>query len=233
MSRRRGGGLRPDPSQRADRLGALGRRVVRCARCSRLVAYLETLREAHPGYWNRPVPGFGDPSPKVVIVGLAPGRHGANRSGRPFWMDASGEWLYGELERMGLWNDERLHGVRILNAVRCVPPGNRPLTAEVDRCSEWLRLELEALPRVRVVLALGGIAHRSVLRIFEMSPLSRFPFRHGARFPLPGGTILLSSYHPSRQNTQTGRLSRRMWSTVLRRAARLAETDPIPRVGAG
>src|SRR5512139_1700395 len=126
-----------------------------CARCPRLVEFLGGLRARHPDYWNRPVPGFGDRGAWLAIVGLAPGMHGANRSGRPFYMDASGEWLYGELERRGHWDGERLSGAYILNAVKCVPPGNRPSTEEQTRCRPWLEQELAALARVRVVLALG------------------------------------------------------------------------------
>jgi uracil-DNA glycosylase family 4 len=205
--------------------GSIDEQVVGCTRCPRLAAHLESLRDRFPDYWNRPVPSFGDPRARLAILGLAPGLHGANRSGRPFYMDASGEWLYAGLERLGLWNGERLTGAVILNAVKCVPPQNRPRTDEVDRCRSWLEPELEALPQVRVVLALGAIAHRSLLRLWQGRPLSRFPFRHGVLYRLPGRPVLLSSYHPSRQNTQTGVLTRRMWSAILRRAARLA-ADP-------
>src|SRR5262245_9725138 len=115
-------------------LHRIEREVPACTRCPRLTGFLEELRVAHPGYWNKPVPGFGDPNPWLVIVGLAPGKHGANRSGRPFFMDASGEWLYGELGRRGLWDGERLRGAYILNAVKCVPPGNQPTPAEQKTC---------------------------------------------------------------------------------------------------
>jgi uracil-DNA glycosylase family 4 len=137
-------------------------------------------------------------------------------------MDKSGEWLYGGLERLGLWDGTRLERVHILNAVKCVPPGNRPSTEEVDRCRDWLCQEMEALGGVRLVLALGSIAHRTILRLWDETPLSRSPFRHGVVYRFPERPILLSSYHPSRQNTQTGLLTRRMWSSVLRRAVRLA-----------
>jgi uracil-DNA glycosylase family 4 len=209
---------RPRPAD----LDTIGRRVEACIRCTRLVGYLGDSRKRYPDYWNRPVPGFGDPDATIAILGLAPGMHGANRSGRPFYMDASGEWLYGGLERLGLWDGARLERVHILNAVKCVPPGNRPLTEEVDRCRDWLRQEMAALEGVRVVLALGAIAHRTILRLWDATPLSRSPFRHGAVYRFADRPILLSSYHPSRQNTQTGVLTRRMWSSVLRRAVRLA-----------
>jgi uracil-DNA glycosylase family 4 len=193
-----------------------------CARCPRLVGFLGELRARHPDYWNRPVPGFGDRGAWLAIVGLAPGMHGANRSGRPFYMDASGEWLYGELERRGLWDCERLSGVYILNAVKCVPPGNRPTSDEQVRCRPWLEQELAALPRARVVLALGQIAHAAVLRSWAALPLARHPFRHAGLARIAGRPPLLASYHPSRQNTNTGVLTRAMWRTIFERAARLA-----------
>ena len=193
-----------------------------CARCPRLVGFLGDLRAKHPDYWNRPVPGFGDRAAWLAIVGLAPGMHGANRSGRPFYMDASGEWLYGELERRGLWDGARLRGVYILNAVKCVPPGNRPTTDEQTRCRPWLEQELAALAQVRVVLALGQIAHAAVLRSWAALPLARHPFRHASLARIDGRPPLLASYHPSRQNTNTGVLTRTMWRSIFSRAARLA-----------
>ena len=196
--------------------------VLNCTKCPRLVGYLEQHRDRHPDYWNRPVPGFGDPEAWLVIVGLAPGLHGANRSGRPFWMDASGEWLYGELEARGLWDGERLSGVHIANAAKCVPPGNRPVASELDACRPWLVRELRALGRARVVLSLGAIAHVQVLKAWDVRPLSRAPFRHGSVYKLPERPALLASYHPSRQNTNTGVLTRSMWRAVFRRAERLA-----------
>lgn len=217
------------PTGEAHALRALERRVPDCARCPRLGRYLRELREAHPDYWNRPVPGFGDPRAWLVIVGLAPGRHGANRSGRPFWLDASGEWLYGALQRRGAWDGRRLHGVYIVNAVKCVPPANRPTTAELDRCRDWLASELASLSRARVVLTLGALAHRSLLRTWGVSPLSSAPFRHGSVYRLPGRPVLLASYHPSRQNTNTGVLTRAMWTAIFRRAARLAEPQSPSR----
>ena len=193
-----------------------------CARCPRLAAFLDGLRARHPDYWNRPVPGFGDRRAWLAIVGLAPGMHGANRSGRPFYMDASGEWLYGELERRGLWDGSALSGVYILNAVKCVPPGNRPTTEEQVECRPWLERELAALSSARVVLALGQIAHAAVLRSWKALPLSRHPFRHASLARLEGRPPLLASYHPSRQNTNTGVLTRPMWRTIFDRATRLA-----------
>jgi uracil-DNA glycosylase family 4 len=204
------------------KLRGLEGEIPSCARCPRLVGFLAGLRDEHPDYWNRPVPGFGDRGAWLAIVGLAPGMHGANRSGRPFYMDSSGEWLYGELERRGLWDGERLSGVYILNAVKCVPPGNRPTTDEQTQCRPWLERELAVLPSARVVLALGSIAHAAVLRSWAVRPLARHPFRHGAVTRLPDRPPLLASYHPSRQNTNTGVLTRPMWRATFDRATRLA-----------
>jgi uracil-DNA glycosylase family 4 len=211
------------------KLGDLGRRVPDCARCPRLVAYRAQNRARFPGYWNRPVPAFGDPRAPLVILGLAPGLHGANRSGRPFWLDASGEWLYGELERRRLWNGKRLRGALILNAVKCAPPQNRPTARELATCREWLVQELEALAAARVIVTLGALAHGSLLRVWGVRPLSAAPFRHGALYRLPGRPVLLASYHPSRQNTNTGVLTRRMWSRIFGRALRLAEAGQQAR----
>jgi uracil-DNA glycosylase family 4 len=209
----------------AHRLRELERQVPDCRRCPRLARHLAELRQAHPDYWNRPVPGFGDPRAWLVIVGLAPGLHGANRSGRPFWLDASGEWLYGILEKRGAWDGEQLRGVHITNAVKCVPPANRPTTAELDRCRYWLARELEALSSARVVLTLGALAHRSLLGAWGVRPLSSAPFRHGSVYELPDRPVLLASYHPSRQNTNTGVLTRAMWTAIFRRAERLAREE--------
>ncbi len=203
-------------------LASLARAVEACERCPRLVAYRDGNRERFPDYWNRPVPAFGDPRAPLVIVGLAPGLHGANRSGRPFWLDASGEWLYGELERRGLWDGQHLRGALILNAAKCAPPQNRPTAQELARCRDWLLQELSQLEGARVLLALGGLAHGSLLRAWGVRPLARAPFRHGALYRFAGRPALLASYHPSRQNTNTGVLTRRMWSRIFARALHLA-----------
>lgn len=207
-------------------LPSIARAVVRCARCPRLVAYRKRNRARFPDYWNRPVPSFGDPAAPLAILGLAPGLHGANRSGRPFWLDASGEWLYGELERRGLWDGSRLRGALILNAAKCAPPQNRPTPDELERCRDWLVRELAELRRARVVLALGALAHGTLLRAWGVRPLASAPFRHGAVYRLRGRPVLLASYHPSRQNTNTGVLTRRMWSRIFERAVRLAGLEP-------
>jgi len=203
-------------------LRRIEKEVLGCARCPRLADHLAACRAEHPDYWARPVPGFGDPAAELVISGLAPGYHGANRSGRPFWLDASGIWLYGELERRGRWDGERLRGVYIVNAVKCVPPGNRPTGAEQSSCRAFLARELAALRRARLVLALGAIAQRAVLQSWAVRPLSSHPFAHGALQRLPGRPPLLCSYHPSRQNTNTGVLTRAMWRAIFTRAEKLA-----------
>ena len=205
-------------------LRELERKILRCRRCPRLTAFLAESRGRNPDYWNRPVPGFGDPRAWLLIVGLAPGMHGANRTGRPFQGDASGEWLYASLGRMGLWDGERLRGAYIVNAVKCVPPGNKPVASELERCRPWLGDELAGLATARIVVALGQIAHRAVLRSWGISPLSRFPFGHGALHRIPGRRPLLASYHPSRQNTNTGTLTRPMWNGIWRRARRFEAT---------
>jgi len=199
------------------------REVPACTRCPRLVAYLEQIRKVYPDYWCRPVPGFGDPRAWLVIVGLAPGLHGANRSGRPFYMDASGEWLYSALKALELWDGHKLRGAYILNAVKCVPPGNRPNAAELDACRPWLAQELALLSHARVVLSLGSIAHQSVLKTWGARPLSHYPFAHGALYQIESRPPLLVSYHPSRQNTNTGVLRRAMWRAIFQRARRLAK----------
>ncbi len=207
----------------AGALRSIEREVPRCSRCPRLSDYLVELRGRHPEYWCKPVPSFGDRRAWLAIVGLAPGLHGANRSGRPFYMDASGEWPYGELERRGLWDGKKLDGVYILNAVKCVPPQNRPSTDEQERCRPWLAAELDALVSARVVLALGAIAQRAVLRCWDALPLSAHPFAHAALHRIDGRPPLLSSYHPSRQNTHTGVLTPPMWRGIFTRAMRLRE----------
>jgi len=207
-------------------LRELERTIPRCRRCPRLLDGLAESRRRNPGYWNRPVPGFGDPRAWIVVVGLAPGMHGANRTGRPFQGDASGEWLYGSLERLGLWNGECLRGAYIVNAVKCVPPANRPVAAEIAACRPWLEAELAGLARARLVVALGQIAQRAVLRSWGVAPLSRFPFAHAALHRLPGRPPLLASYHPSRQNTNTRRLTPARWNGIWQRARRFAPAGP-------
>ena len=218
---------RPDHDVPSDpALRRLARRITACRRCPRLVRYLADARRKWPDHRCHPVPGWGDERARLIIVGLAPGMHGANRTGRMFSFDSSGRWLYGELHRQGLSSRPvsdlpgdglRLKRVWITGAARCAPPGNRPLPRELESCRPFLAEELQRLESVRVILALGRIAHEAVLRILALRPCD-FPFGHHAEHPLPDGRILLDSYHPSRQNTQTARLTRGMWSRVFRKA---------------
>lgn len=186
-------------------------------------------------YWGRPVPGWGDPRARLLVVGLAPAAHGANRTGRMFTGDSSGDWLYAALYRYGFASGSRATGRAdgltltdcwITAAARCAPPGNRPASTELARCRPYLEAELRLLNRVRVVVALGRIAHDTVLKAtgWRRLPSARRPrFAHGAVARLPDGTILISSYHPSRQNTNTGKLTRTMWHAVFRRARQLLQ----------
>ncbi len=191
------------------------------------------MRARYPAYHNAPVAPFGDPDARLLIVGLAPGAHGANRTGRPFTGDAAGELLYRALHAAGLATrpvstsvDDGLGllGCRISNAVKCLPPANKPTTREVDRCNGLLALELGELGPGAVVLALGGIAHRAVLVAFGLR-LSAHRFGHDELHALPNGRILLDSYHCSRYNTQTGRLTEEMFIAVIARAKALACGD--------
>jgi len=182
-------------------------------------------------YWGKPVPGFGDPEARLVVVGLAPAAHGANRTGRMFTGDSSGNWLYEALYRHGFASqpqstsrddDLTLHDCYITAAARCAPPGNKPSRVELDRCRPFLAAELRLLPRVRVVVTLGRIAHDAFLKAAEwwqrLPPRARPPFAHGAATTLPDGVVVIASYHPSRQNTNTGKLTRAMWHAVFERA---------------
>jgi uracil-DNA glycosylase family 4 len=200
-----------------------------CSLCPRLVAYRTELRRAEPEWWNAPVPAWGDPQAWLAIVGLAPGRRGANRTGRPFTGDDAGDFLFAALAEAGLTRgtfDRRaddgfeLRGAMILNAVKCLPPHNKPLPQEIATCGRFLSAQLAALPTVRVLLALGRIAHDAVLRDYRLTP-SRYRFAHGAEHALPDDRVLLDSYHCSRQNTRTGRLTLAMFAAVIERARRL------------
>lgn len=207
-------------------LARIARDVVACRRCPRLVRYLDDCRARWPDHRCRPVPGFGDSRPRLIVVGLAPGIHGAGRTGRMFTFDSSGAWLYGMLHEVGLASrpvSERpgdgleLPGVYLTAAARCAPPGNRPLPAELAACRPYLEAELARLTGARLLLALGRIAHESILKVYGLRP-ARVPFAHGAEHALPDGRKLLDSYHPSRQNTNTGLLTRAMWRAIFRRA---------------
>lgn len=202
-----------------------------CHACSRLADYLASIRTAHPDYHAAPVAAFGDAQPWLLIVGLAPGLHGANRTGRPFTGDHAGILLYQTLYDFGFASapvsvaaDDglALRGCRITNAVKCVPPANKPERTEIRQCNAYLTHELSALPQNSSVLALGKIAHDAVLMALQLSlqlplPLSTYRFAHAARHALPTGQILYDSYHCSRYNTQTGRLTAEMFAAVFAR----------------
>ncbi|MFN3075278.1 MAG: uracil-DNA glycosylase [Alphaproteobacteria bacterium] len=194
-----------------------------CSRCPRLVRYRNDNRAAFPDWHNAPVPSFADSEAWLLVVGLAPGLKGANRTGRPFTGDFAGELLYSTLVRFGLAHGHyqaraddglRLTGCRITNAVRCVPPENRPNPTEVAQCRPFLTAEISALPHLRVIVALGAISHQAVLAAVGARK-STAPFRHGARYTLPGDIQLLDSYHCSRLNTNTGRLTESMFHEVF------------------
>ena len=224
-------------------LAAIARAVVACERCPRLREHCERVarekRRAYRDerYWGRPVPGFGDARARLVIVGLAPGAHGSNRTGRMFTGDASGDWLYEALHRTGFASQphsvSRDDGLALTDcfitaAGRCAPPGNRPTPGELARCRPYLAAELGLLTRARVILALGRIGHEAWLRASgwweRLSARERPRFAHAAEHRFPDGTVLLASFHPSRQNTQTGRLTRAMWHAMFERAGQLLET---------
>lgn len=194
-----------------------------CPLCPRLAAFRARNRGVFPDYFNAPVPSFGDPSARLLVVGLAPGLHGANRTGRPFTGDYAGDLLYATLLRFGFAEgdyDRRaedgltLRDCRITNAARCVPPENKPTPAEVNTCRAFLTRELASMPRLKAVVALGSIAHASVVASFGGRP-SRMPFAHGARHEPAPGIALFDSYHCSRYNTNTGRLTPAMFEAVF------------------
>ena len=211
----------------------LAERIVGCRACPRLVAWRELVaRErraayASETYWGRPVPGFGDRLAGIAVVGLAPAAHGANRTGRMFTGDRSGEFLYAALWRAGLANRPasvsredglELHGCYVTAAVRCAPPQNRPTPDERERCLPYLRRELELLGQLRVIVCLGALAWEAALALLEPRPRPRPRFAHAAEFKREGQPVLLASYHPSQQNTFTGRLTAPMLDGVLERA---------------
>lgn len=200
-----------------------------CPLCPRLVAYREELRREHPDWWNAPVPAFGDPQAWLAIIGLAPGKHGANRTGRPFTGDHAGWLLYDTLVKFGLAEgvyqervDDglRLNGVAIINSVKCLPPQNKPLTSEVAHCRAFLSGSLSALPTARVLVALGQIAHGSAVKALGGRQADH-RFGHLAEHRLPDGRILIDSYHCSRYNQNTGRLTAAMFEAVFARALEL------------
>jgi len=222
--------------------------VIACTRCPRLVEYRQRIarekRRAYRDceYWGKPVPGFGDPNARVLVLGLAPGAHGSNRTGRPFTGDASGKFMYPILYETGFSNQPKadarddgleLRDLYITAAVRCAPPDNKPLPEELANCAPYLDREMDSLKRVKVVVALGRIGFEAYLNYLKRRDLlpnkSPFPFGHGASYRMPDGKILLASYHPSNQNTQTGKLTRQMFASIFEEAARMADGQGSPR----
>jgi uracil-DNA glycosylase family 4 len=233
-------------------LQVLNREVIACTRCPRLVVYREQVarekRRAYRDceYWGKPVPGFGDPDARVLIMGLAPGAHGSNRTGRPFTGDASGKFMFPVLHETGFANQPNatdrndrleLKDLYITAAVRCAPPANKPTPQELAECSFFLDREIAGLEKVKVVVALGKIGFDAYLNYLKRRNLpasgqpyrvkrfqfQRFLFKHGASYRLSDGKALLASYHPSNQNTQTGKLTRKMFVEIFKEAARLAD----------
>lgn len=207
-----------------------------CRRCPRLASFLDAVLLEEPGYFCRPVPPFGDPKARLVIVGLAPGMHGANRTGRPFTGDHAGILLYASLHKFGFATgpvstaaDDGLELVdaRITNAVKCLPPANKPLPLEIKVCNDFLRAELDQSSDARVILALGGVAHAAVLRACGLAS-GAHRFAHAAEYPLSGNRVLLDSYHCSRYNTQTRRLTTPMFEAVIGRAREIVAAAARP-----
>lgn len=202
-----------------------------CQRCPRLAALRAECRAEHPDWWNAPVPVFGDPDAWLAFAGLAPGKHGANRTGRPFTGDYAGDLLFATLARFELSQgtyDSRvddgltLCGAIIVNSVKCLPPQNKPTPAEIIACRPYFERQMAALPQVRVIIALGRIAHDAAVRAAGQR-LAAFPFAHGAVHALPDGRHLVDSYHCSRYNTNTGRLTPEMFADVFRTALALRD----------
>jgi len=247
-------------------LTVLNREVVACTRCPRLVEYRQEVarvkRRAYLGweYWGKPVPGFGDPQARVLVMGLAPGAHGSNRTGRPFTGDASGNFMYPVLYETGFASQPtatdrndgmKLRDLYITAAVRCAPPDNKPLPEELANCSHFLDREIAGLERIKVVVALGKIGFDAYLNYVKRQnphpfdklragsngaknapsgwgshvPFSKktYIFKHGASYRMPDGKVLLASYHPSNQNTQTGKLTRKMFVEIFQEAAKFAD----------
>lgn len=216
----------------ATQLRLLASQIQTCTRCPRLVAYRQQVaavkRRAYATetYWGRPVPGFGDPKARLLLVGLAPGAHGANRTGRMFTGDRSGDFLFRALYESGFANqptsDHPSDGLELKDAFlsaagRCAPPGNKPLPEELERCRPFLEREMALLPRLRAVVCLGKISLEAYLRAKGLGPLSHYHFAHGAEFDTQ--PRIFCTYHPSQQNTQTGRLTQEMMQEVFRSAA--------------
>jgi uracil-DNA glycosylase len=224
-----------------DWLTVLNREVIACTLCPRLVAYREQIarekRRAYRDwdYWGKPVPGFGDPEARVLVMGLAPGAHGSNRTGRPFTGDASGNFMYPVLYEVGFASQPtataRNDGLTLKNlyitaAVRCAPPDNKPTPQELAACAPFLDREIAGLKNLRVVVALGKIGFDAYLNFLKrrgvLASKKGYLFKHGASYRMPDRKVLLASYHPSNQNTQTGKLTRKMFLKIFQEAARLA-----------
>lgn len=202
-----------------------------CPQCPRLVAFRNANAVAYPSFFNGAVPSFGSLDSPLLVVGLAPGLKGANATGRPFTGDYAGEVLYESLQKLGFTSgiyDRRaddgfaLHGCRITNAVRCVPPENKPEPSEIKQCNGFLKTEIAAMPNLKVILSLGGVSHKAVLVALGLKQ-SAFTFAHGAEHAVGGGILLLNTYHSSRYNINTGRLTQAMFDTVMARAKALVE----------
>jgi len=241
MSRTGRGGGKEDRPVEFTTLAALNEGIVACDRCKRLREYCAEVarvkRRAYLDweYWGRPVPSFGDEKARVMALGLAPGAHGSNRTGRPFTGDGSGDFLYPVLYETGFASQPnavsrddgmKLTGLWITSVGRCAPPGNKPAPDELKNCAPWLDREIELLRNLRVVVCLGKIAFDGLLahaaRKRGLSAKSGFRFAHGAEYELPGGLKAIASYHPSLQNTNTGKLTRAMFLEIFRRARVLA-----------
>lgn len=222
-------------------LKVLNGEIISCTLCPRLVEYRERIaREKRRAYreweyWGKPVAGFGDPAARVLVLGLAPGAHGSNRTGRPFTGDASGNFMYPVLYETGFANQPTatargdglvLTNLYITAAARCAPPDNKPLPQELANCASYLERELVGLKSLRVIVALGRIGFESYLNYLKrrkaIAGKREYEFRHGVEYTMPDGRVLLASYHPSNQNTQTGRLSRAMFVAIFERARQLA-----------
>src|ERR1700678_3957041 len=229
-------------STMTDWLTVLNHEVTGCTRCPRLVAYREQVarekRRAYRDceYWGKPVPGFGDPRARVLILGLAPGAHGSNRTGRPFTGDASGKFMFPVLYEIGFANQPnatdrndglKLKDLYITAAVRCAPPANKPTPQELAECSQFIDREIAGLQKVKVIVALGRIGFDAYLKHLKRRDLllnrQGYLFKHGASYRLPDGKVLLASYHPSNQNTQTGKLTRVMFMEIFKEAEKIAD----------
>ena len=216
-------------------LNELQETVIRCRKCPRLVIHRQEVAKQRPkryrdwDYWAKPLPSFGDPGARLVIVGLAPAAHGGNRTGRMFTGDRSGEWLFRALYEFGFANQPEssrredgfaLNDCYITATIRCAPPDNKPLPGEIENCRPYFLKELELLRNIRVFIPLGQIAFTQTLKVLRLkgSIIPPLPFGHGKVYPLPTGQMMISTYHPSQQNTQTGKLTQAMFHKIFRMA---------------